>query len=289
VLRSVVRYLAALRFKEILLLQGPPLLGALAALRHPTATHIAPLAFLVAANLCLMAHVFAINDWANATADLGDITRGLDTFARRAVSLKELLALAQTLLGASLVFASRLGATAMLLTLGIAALSALYSLPLFDWKGRPLLNSTAHLGGGVLHFLLGYSLGNVLDRRGIFMACFCAITFAAGHLIQELRDYESDGRNGIMTNARFFGPRRTFVASLIGFTLSHLILFALALRGDLPRPLAALIVLYPLQLHWSLRVLADGLTRDSICRLQVRYRALYACIGAAVAMALWLE
>ena len=144
-----------------------------------------------------------------------------------------------------------------------------------------------HLVGGALHFLLGYSVGSVIDGRGVAIASFFALTFAAGHLTQELRDYQADARSDIRTNAVIFGRRRTFVASLVLFTLAYALLFFLALRGTLPRPLAALVVLYPLHLHWSLRTLAEGLTHASICRLQARYRAIYVIIGVAMVVALW--
>ena len=168
-------------------------------------------------------------------------------------------------------------------------MSALYSLPRFNWKGRPLLNSAAHLAGGVLHFLLGYSLGNAIDRRGLAIATFFALTFAAGHLTQEVRDHQGDVLNAIRTNAVIFGPRRTFAASLALFTLAHALLLLLALQGILPRPLAALVALYPIHLRWSLKTLAEGLTYASIRRLQARYRALYAIIGLAMVAALWLD
>ena len=63
----------------------------------------------------------------------------------------------------------------------------------------------------------------------------------------------------------------------------------LALQGILPRALAALIVLYPLHLRWSLQALAERTHLPSICRLQSRYRALYAVVGVAMVAALWLE
>ena len=173
--------------------------------------------------------------------------------------------------------------------MAIAALSALYSLPRFNWKGRPLLNSAAHLAGGALHFLLGYSLGNSIDRRGLATATFFALTFAAGHLTQEVRDHQGDVLNAIRTNAVIFGPRRTFAASLALFTLAYALLLLLALQGILPHPLAALIALYPIHLRWSLKTLAEGLTYASIRRLQTRYRALYAIIGLATVAALWLD
>jgi 4-hydroxybenzoate polyprenyltransferase len=285
----VARYLSCLRVQEILVLQGSPLLGAAFALRHSAADHLGSIAILVLGNLCLVAHIFVLNDWSNLSADLGDPNKAADVFTARGVGRTEMGVLAAGLLAVSLVLFSRLGAVTLSIALGIAALSALYSLPPFSWKGRPLLNSVAHVAGGVLHFLLGYSLGHLVDRAGFVIAIFFAVTFTAGHLTQELRDYDGDVGAGIRTNAVIFGRRRTFAASLALFTLSQALLFVLALDGTMPRVLAALVVLYPVHLRWSLRALAEGLTYASVCRLQARYRALYAVIGLAVIAALWLQ
>ena len=283
------RYLSCLRLPEILVLQGSPLLGAAFAIRHPAAENVEPLAMLTVANVCLMAHIFMLNDWSGLTTDLTDTNKAAGVFTARGVGRKEIGGLAAGLLALSLLLFSRLGPSTFWLALAIATLSALYSLPRFNWKGRPLLNSAAHLAGGALHFLLGYSLGNAIDRRGLATATFFALTFAAGHLTQEVRDHQGDVRNAIRTNAVIFGPRRTFAASLALFTLAYALLFLLALQGILPHPLAALIALYPVHLRWSLKTLAEGLTYASIRRLQARYRALYAIIGLAMVAALWLD
>jgi 4-hydroxybenzoate polyprenyltransferase len=227
-----------------------------------------------------------LNDWSGLTTDLADPNRAAGVFTARGVDRKEIGGLTALLLALSLLLFSRLGPSTLCLALAIAALSALYSLPRFNWKGRPLLNSAAHLAGGVLHFLLGYSLGNAIDRRGLAMATFFALTFAAGHLTQEIRDHQGDILNAIRTNAVAFGQRRTFAASLVLFTLAHALLLLLALQGTFPRPLAALVVLYPVHLLWSLKALAEGLTYASIRRLQARYRALYAFVGLAMVAAL---
>jgi 4-hydroxybenzoate polyprenyltransferase len=285
---TATRYLSCLRLPEVLVLQGSPLVGAAFALRHPTAEQLGPLAILMAANVCLVAHVFVLNDWSNLTADVTDPYKAAHVFTARGVGRAQAGAFAAGLLLASLLLFSRLGPTTLAIALGIAALSALYSLPRFNYKGRPVLNSAAHLGGGALHFLLGYSLGHVFDRAGLVTAAFFGVTFAAGHLTQELRDHHSDLRNAIRTNAVAFGPRRTFFASLALFTLSQALLLVLALQGTLPRALAGLAVLYPLHLRWSRQALSEGLTYASICRLQTRYRALYAVVGVAVVVALWL-
>ena len=128
-----------------------------------------------------------------------------------------------------------------------------------------------------------------LAALGVAAAAYFGLTFAAGHLNQEVRDHDGDARSGIRTHAVVFGQRRTFVASLALFTLAHALLFVLALRGTISRPLAALVVLYPLQLYWSLEPLAEGFTYASLGRLQARYRAVYAIIGLALVVSFYAE
>lgn len=284
---SALRYLSCLRPQDILVLQGSPLLGAAFAIRHPGADDLAPLATLVVANVLLVSHIFMLNDWSGMTADLADPNKAARVFTARGVGRREMGGLTSGLLLASLLLFGSLGWTTLGLSLAIAALSALYSVPRFNWKSRSLVNSATHLAGGFAHFLLGYSLGNAIDRRGVAIATFFALIFAAGHLTQEIRDHEGDAESGVRTNAVVFGPRRTFAASILLFTMAHVILLALALRGTLPRSLAAVVALYAVQLSWSLQAFGEGLTYASVCRLQTRYRVLYAVIGVAMVAAAW--
>lgn len=283
---SALRYFSWLRLQDVLVLQGSPLLGAAFAIGHPRMQDLAPLATLVVANLFLVAHIFMLNDWSGVTTDLADPNKAAGVFTARGVGRREMGGLTAGLLLLSLLLFSRLGPITLGLSLAIATLSALYSLPRFNWKGRPLFNSIAHLAGGVLHFLLGYSLGHAIDDRGLAIATFFALIFAAGHLTQEIRDHHGDAVNGIRTNAVIFGPRRTFAASLVLFTMAHVLLLLLALQRLLPLPLAALVALYPVQLYWSIETLNEGLTYASVSRLQARYRVLYAVIGLAMVAAL---
>ena len=69
---AAARYLSCLRTQEILVLQGSPLLGAALATSHPAAEQVAPFAILTIANVCLVAHIFLINDWSNLISDLAD-------------------------------------------------------------------------------------------------------------------------------------------------------------------------------------------------------------------------
>jgi 4-hydroxybenzoate polyprenyltransferase len=283
---SAQGYLSCLRPQDILVLQGPPLLGAAFAIRHPGVKDLAPLATLMIANVFLVTHIFMLNDWSGVTTDLADPNKAAHVFTARGVGRRAMGGVTAGFLVLSLLLFSRLGAIPLGLSLGIATLSALYSLPQFNWKGRPLLNSVAHLAGGLLHFLLGYSLGSAINSRGVAIASFFALIFAAGHLTQEIRDHQGDTVNGIRTNAVLFGRRRTFAASLALFTLAQGLLLLLALQEILPRPLMLLIVLFPMQLYWSLETLREGLTYESVSRLQARYRTLYAVVGLAMVAAL---
>jgi 4-hydroxybenzoate polyprenyltransferase len=286
--RSVRRYLSCLRWREILVLQGSPLLGAAFAIGEVTAGRIAALAVLAAASCCLVAHIFVLNDWAGMSADLKDPHKQAGVFAARGIGRREIGRLGLGLLAASVALLGWLGPRPLAIGLAIAVSSALYSVPASHAKGIPLLNSGLHFAGGVLHFLLGYSLFGGIDRRGLEIACFFALVFVAGHLTQEVRDHEGDLLNGIKTNAVIFGKTSTFAAGLAVFTFAYAYLVVLAARGTVPRELAVLAVLYPLHLHWSLAALRSGLTFEGIRRLQARYRALYAIIGVAMLAALRL-
>ena len=285
--RAALRDWSNFRTAEIVALQGSPLLGFAMAIHRLTAESARPLVLLVAANLCLVAHIFLTNDWSDVNKDLADPNKVDWFFTAGWMSRNAIARLMIILLVSSLFLFSQLGSTPLCLAIAIAAASALYSLPQFHWKGKPILSSVLHLVGGAFHFLLGYSVASVIDGRAVVTACFFALTFAAGHLTQEVRDYQGDARSEIGTNAVIFGQRRTFVASLVLFTLAHGVLCYLALRGTLPRPVMTLVVLYPLHLYWSLTTLARGLDYASICRLQARYRAIYAIIGVVILVNLW--
>lgn len=284
--RAAYRWLSCLRVPEILVLQGSPLLGAAFAFAHPGVEHVPPLALLAAANICLVAHIFLLNDWAGLRTDLTDPHKAARVFTARGVDARQVGRLTILLLVVSLLLFSRLGLTTLGLAIAIAALSGLYSLPGFNWKGRPILNSAAHMCGGAAHFLLGYSVASAIDGRAIATATFFGVTFAAGHLTQEIRDYDGDVLNAIRTNAVMFGRRSTFAASVVLFTLAYAVLLVLALAAIVPRPLAAFVVLYPVHLRWSLDALGEGLTYDSVDRLQTRYRVLYAIIGLGMVTSL---
>lgn len=273
------RYLACIRYRDVVILQGSPLFGVAFALRDVTVGTVATILLFLLASFLLVAHIFALNDWANIAQDLNDPNKATEVFLAKGVSRAQLGRLWAGFLLASLILFALLPARTFLLAVAIAALGWVYSYPSLHAKGVPLVSSGPHLIGGALHFLLGYSLFAEIDWRGALIALFFAFTFTAGHLNQEVRDYDGDQRNGIRTNAVRFGKTRTFIAGLIVFTVAYGHLVLLASAGLVPAALGFLALLYPIHLLWSVTTLRAGLTFETVTRFQTRYRALFAFIG----------
>lgn len=287
--RRALRLLSCIRFDEVLVLQGTPLLGAVFAMSQLTNQSVMALVLLAAGNAFLVAHVFLLNDWAGVHQDLRDPARSAGVFLNRGVRRHEVAGLLLLLLLLGLMAFSRLGPATLGLGLMIAVASALYSVPHVYMKGVPLVSSALHLVSGVLHFLLGYSVFRSPDIHGLQIALFFAVIFSAGHLTQEVRDREADLGNGIHTNAVKFGKKRVFIVSFALFTFADALLILLALNGAVPQGLALVVAaIYPLHLHWTLQAMREGLPFQSVRRLQIRYRALYAGMGAVMIMSVLL-
>ena len=173
----------------------------------------------------------------------------------------------------------------LLIAAAIAALGIVYSHPRIHAKGIPLVCSGLHLVGGALHFLLGYSLRSGVDRRGVLIGLYFALIFVAGHLNQEVRDYDGDRVGGILTNAVWFGKMRIFVAGLFVFALSYVYLLGMVYSGLVPRGLGWLILLLPVHLILYGQTLRMRLTFHSVSRYQTSYQMLYALIGALIVLA----
>jgi 4-hydroxybenzoate polyprenyltransferase len=282
--------LKCIRYRDVLILQGAPLMGVAFSMRALTSQAIGDLALFMAASFLLVAHIFSFNDWAGASTDRNDPNRSHTVFSTKGVASRDVLLLCAVLLALSLVLFAQLSRQTLLLAIAIAALGVFYSHPRFNGKGTPIISSCPHLVGGVLHFLLGYSLFSPIDRSGILIGLFFALTFTAGHLNQEVRDFDGDRLNGVQTNAVAFGKTPAFLAGLVVFTLAYTDLLLLACLGVVPAPLAMVpLLLYPIHIVWSVRTLRAGLSFTNVSRFQGRYRMLYGVIGLGILLALLLR
>lgn len=186
-------------------------MGAVLAAGSIGASEIGCAAILMVASCCLVAHAFLLNDWAGIDGDLNSASRADQTFAAKGVGRETVGVLATVSLMAGLALSGLLGLAPLLIALGIAGASALYSSPLTHMKGTPIAGTVLHLAGGALHFLLGYSVFARIDGAGVATSAFFGLAFAAGHLMHEVRDYEGDLVNGIRTNAVAFSKRGAFI------------------------------------------------------------------------------
>src|ERR1043166_6191960 len=278
----VVRHFGSTRALEIFALQASPILGiVLGGFSFQLDSVIRP-GLLILRRLALTAHVFVLNDWAGHVGDSRDPRRVTLPFDRRGINRHHVARVAVALLIFANVAFAIIGTRAVLLGAGIATLSLLYSCSPSLGKSTPIAASINHLLGGALHFLLGYSLFHAFDARGVWISLFFGFVFAAGHLNQEIRDYDVDRLNEIHTSAVVFGCSRTFLASLFLFTVAYAILFTLAAKGILPRLLLWSVVVWLLQVFWSLQALRRGLGFETALWMQQRYRLLFAFIGIAM-------
>ena len=272
-----LRLLSCIRLDEVCVLQGAPVMGALFAIDSLSLALLLPFALLVAGNLCLVGHVFVLNDWAGIATDARDPRRAADTFVARGTAAAEMAGLALGLLAMALALLGALGTGAFVIGLLIALLSAAYSL---GGKGVPVFNSLLHLAGGALHFLLGTVAFTAISWPALAVSTFFGLVFAAGHFTHEARDHDGDRDNGIRTNAVAFGRQRGFFAGLVLFAASYGLLMMLALRGEVPAVLgAAALVAGTLHAAAALRAFRADLTFEALRRLQGVYRVLHAIIG----------
>ena len=275
----IIQRFTSTRATEVLLLQASPFLGALLGSLGDDSIAVGRITLLLAGSFGLTAHVFLFNDWAGQSSDMNDPRRATHAVGPRGISSREVGTLVVALLVVPMFLLALVGAPAVLFGAAIAALSLLYSGSTSWGKGRPILASLLHLIGGTFHFLLGYTVSNSVDARGIAIACFFGLVFAGGHLNHEVRDYDADLDNGIRTNAVAFGRRRTFLCSLFLFTAAYVLLGFLVSLGFLPRPLIWATIFWPVHVAGSIHALRRGLGFDAAVWMQRRYRLQFALLG----------
>jgi len=264
-----------IRFDEVFVLQGTPLMGVVFSIGTITTGKFETIPLFLAGSVLLVAHIITLNDWA-------DVAHGLKAPDPR-VPPRLLLSFSLSLLITSFLVFALLSSRVVIVAVIIAALGFFYSHPWLNAKGTPIASSLPHIVGGIFHFLLGYAVFMPIDQRGVFIAVFFALTFAAGHLNHEVRDFELDQKNNARTNAVAFGKRATFIAGLIVFSCAYLCLFVLGWFRFIPRPLGFLAILfYPLHLYWSVRAIRSQLQPELVDRFQTQYRSLYALIGISM-------
>jgi 4-hydroxybenzoate polyprenyltransferase len=237
---------------------------------------------LLLGSLALTSHVFLFNDWADYSRDSGDLRRSSLGVNGYGTNRKQIAYAAIVLLVLANVAFALVGTSAVVFGAGIAFLSLVYSFSPRLGKGTPIAASLNHLIGGSLHFLLGYAAVRSVDGRGVGISLFFGLVFAAGHLNQEVRDYESDRANGVGTVAVTIGRTGAFLASFCLFTIAYLLIGVLALVSVLPGILMVSAGAWLFQARWTIQALGRGLDSATALWMQRRYRLLFALVGVVM-------
>ena len=275
-------HFASTRGVEVCALQASPLLGAYLGGLGLAGGDAIRWALLLLGSTALTGFVFVFNDWADYDTDARDPRRARLGPSGHGISRRQTGRVALGLLIVAAAALAALGAAELLIGAAIAVLGVLYSTSWLLGKTTPGGASLNHLTGGTLHFLLGYTVAQAVDARGVLLGLVFGLVFAAGHLNQEVRDHDADRASGTRTSAVVFGPRRGFLASFWLFTAAYALIGALALLGALPKLLLLVVVAWLVQGAWSLQALRRGLGLETAQWMQSRYRLLFALVGLAM-------
>ncbi|MBA4191961.1 MAG: hypothetical protein C0467_28610 [Planctomycetaceae bacterium] len=281
----IFRLLGCIRFGEVLLLQGAPVIGLILAPGMPSTIPWATYILFLSASFFLVAHMWMLNDWADAELDALDRNKSSRSFVHKGLKPSMIGGLSLTLLLVSLGLFSLFTLRTFGIALGITALGGLYSVPGIRAKGVVVLSSVIHLSGGALHFLLGYTLFAPPDHSALPLAIFFAVIFTAGHCVQEVQDQEADRLAGVRTNSVVFGKRPMFCIAVLLFMISYLDLIYLATNGlVLIRFELFIIPLFLLHISYAYQAIQLGLTYNDVGRFRRQYRIIMACTGILICL-----
>jgi 4-hydroxybenzoate polyprenyltransferase len=156
---------------------------------------------LSVATLFLVASVYGVNSYYGFHADRLN--------PRLSAGLPEVRRAYPVVAGVALLISLSVFALIRPLLAGLAAgvffLWLIYSV---SWgaKGRPIWGTVIHFITQIAQFHLGILAFGQVSLGSLGVSVFFALVFSCGHLMHELKDFESDRSAGIRTNAVVFGP-----------------------------------------------------------------------------------
>ena len=272
-----------IRYFDILVLMAYPTMGAVFAVDRPDLDTAIRFAVFTVLNFLFVAHIYIFNDWSDAALNPAEPDR------RKRHAMKESSLTPHEVLGVS----AALGVVSLagfafltwrLFAIGlfIQIVTALYSHPRINLKGKPVISTTIHFLGASLYFMGGWVVFKPFSYVEVCLGLFFGLILAAGHFSNEIEDFEQDHAAGIRTNAIAFGQRKVFMTGLFLFILSSLFLVYISVTQLGPNAyawIAVTLVLVWLIQTWRYRKWKGG---DRILGFRRFYRGLYALLCAAL-------
>jgi 4-hydroxybenzoate polyprenyltransferase len=276
--------LSSIRYREALIFQTPTVMGLALFLPAVSLDAAADVLLACLGSFLVAASILAVNDWADIKLDSQHSLKRKDTFLERGINPNQMLALAVSLAAGGLIFFAALSGLHVAVALVAIVLGLAYSVPVGALRGKslPVFSSLLHFGGTLLSFLLGALTFATDDWRSLLVASYPAVLITAGHLVQEVEDYEQDRLSRCQTNAVRFGRKPVLILASLLFGLSFLLLGWLAEKGFFPGVIKYTSILYLAYVALATRAYRAGLTRDSVRRLRDQYRILFAVVVLAM-------
>ena len=264
---------ASVRHREAIIFQAPAVLGLAVFIPAITAGSIAAVVTCIGSFLSAALHP-RLQRLGRYQPGFQNSLKRHGTFVERGVHPTQMLGLALALAAAGLLVFSFLSGPHVAAAFVAIVLGLAYSVPIGGLRGKsiPLFSSFLHFGGTLLSFLLGALTFAPADWRGLLIAAHPAILLTAGHLVQEVEDFEEDRLSGCRTNPVRFGRTPVFFVAAVLFGLSFLLLYGLTDAGFFPPFVRYTVALYPVYLALALECLSCGATRAGVRRLRDRYR-----------------
>lgn len=279
-------YIRSIRYQEVCVFLGAPLLGVLFSVTSLTVEVIFKMGLLVIAVMGCGCSVIIFNDIWGKDTDKYDERKSSPLLSGEASSEQlNLISFAFLAVGFStcIFFPMR----TLISGAALAAILNIYSHPYLFLKGKPGMSSLAHFISGMLLFLVGYSIFKHIDLSSVLISIYFGIIFTAGHMNHEIKDYTGDRKAGVMTNAVRFGRKNMLISSFVLFSLSTFYFYILGLLSVIPEVISVIpFILYPSYCVSFFRTYKRGMTFKNMCRFRRQYRIMYGIIGTGIGFCL---
>ena len=280
-----------IRFYNVLLFLGFPLLGALFSLEEITPSNFFKLALFTIFNFLFLIYVFLFNDWGDA------ILNAEEPSARQRQALKypnlisgrEVLGLCIALALLSVIGVHYLSFNSGFLLILVLIITGLYSYPKFTLKHYIFGPELAHFLGGAFYFLSGWTLFQPISDSAIRLSIFFGIVLTAGNFANQIEHFDQELKIRLKTSAICFGKKPVYKLSLWLFILSAIYLLIMALRESVPFWLIFPAIL--LCLCWGIIILYSARLKlfENIPRLRRIIRIIYSVFSLILIIKLVLE
>lgn len=289
-MKKVVYYIQSIRWFEIIVRMGAPLLALMLTAPALNIAVFAKMLYALLAFFFLWVHIYAFNEWGGCLYDKHDSAKAYTPLLAGKITPREMFLLALVCVFVSSVLYALLDTRLLIIVFVNSVMGVLYVHPKILLKNVPCVSCTMLFLVSVGDFLLGWLVFSPHISQGILIGFYFGILGIVGQSYHEAGDYDSDKRAGVHTNAVRFGKKRIFIIGFAFYTISCLYLCLLVRQHSIPDYLCIpVLVTYPLYALLIAICLRAQLQSLAIHRFVVRYRILYGVIGFAMLILLLMS